>query len=169
MPAASGWMIARLRSSLWICRIISRCCLRFISCHRSRVARQFASLASWAPSHRLVFMLAFPTLNSTWLGPVGETFPVSPAGSGLSFFKECPPPSIQSPTPEPCLTSGRNAPKRMRLSLSSQVVPQILTAPAQPTGTIELSRKVSGSYNHASGLTGGPCLTRTGLLPHGRT
>jgi hypothetical protein len=33
-----------------------------------------------------------------------------------------------------------------------------------PIGTIELSKKVSGSYNHPSGLTGGRCLTRISLV-----
>src|SRR5712691_12774900 len=32
MPAASGCITSRLRSSLWIWRVISRRCLRFISC-----------------------------------------------------------------------------------------------------------------------------------------
>ena len=36
-----------------------------------------------------------------------------------------------------------------------------------PIGTIELSKKVSGSYNHPSGLTGGRCLTGIGLLMEG--
>src|SRR5215467_2876127 len=30
-----------------------------------------------------------------------------------------------------------------------------------------ISKKVSGSHNHPSGLTGGPCLTRIGLLMEG--
>src|SRR5437667_12647342 len=32
MPAASGWITSRLRSSLWIFRMVSRRYLRFISC-----------------------------------------------------------------------------------------------------------------------------------------
>jgi len=36
-----------------------------------------------------------------------------------------------------------------------------------PIGTIKLSKKVSGSYNHPSGLTGGRCLTGIGLLMEG--
>src|SRR5262252_182606 len=105
MPAASGWMTSRLRSSLWIFRIISRRCLRFISCHLSWVALGFAFLACWAPSCCLVFMLpSHVEFNLAWLGPVGENYSISPAGSGPSFFKECPPPSIQSPAPEPSLT-----------------------------------------------------------------
>ena len=27
-------------------------------------------------------------LNSTWLGPSGETYTISPSGSGISFFKD---------------------------------------------------------------------------------
>jgi hypothetical protein len=30
----------------------------------------------------------FSTLNSTWLGPVGDAYTISPAGSGLSLFKD---------------------------------------------------------------------------------
>jgi hypothetical protein len=33
-------------------------------------------------------MLAYSTLNSTWLGPVGETYSISPAGSGLYPFQD---------------------------------------------------------------------------------
>jgi len=54
-------------------------------------------------------------LNSTWLGPVGENYTISPAGSGLyPCSGQTPPPSIQSPTPEPCYLSGRNAPQKIR-------------------------------------------------------
>jgi hypothetical protein len=96
-------------------RIISRRCLRFMSCHLPWVAARACFLGFLGSFSSLGFHATFPALNSTWLGPLGETLSVSPAGSGLSFFKEWPPPSIQSPTPEPCLTSGRNAPKKMRL------------------------------------------------------
>jgi hypothetical protein len=36
----------------------------------------------------LGFHANLPTLNSTWLGPVGETYTISPAGSGLFPFQE---------------------------------------------------------------------------------
>jgi hypothetical protein len=36
----------------------------------------------------------FSTLNSTWLGPVCDTYTISPAGSGLCpFSRTTPPPS----------------------------------------------------------------------------
>jgi hypothetical protein len=37
-------------------------------------------------------------------------FELTPAG----MVKTIPPPSLQSPIPEPCLVSGRNAPKKLR-------------------------------------------------------
>ena len=36
----------------------------------------------------LDFMLTFSTLNSTWLGPVGENYTFSPAGSGPYPFQD---------------------------------------------------------------------------------
>src|SRR4030095_5027329 len=44
MPAASGCTTSKLRSSLWIFRVISRRCLRFIWCHLFCVGRQIAFL-----------------------------------------------------------------------------------------------------------------------------
>src|SRR2546429_178571 len=57
MPAAWGCTTAKLRSSLWIFRIISRRCLRFILYQLFGVGRQLA-LLSFSP--RLGFMLIFP-------------------------------------------------------------------------------------------------------------
>jgi len=34
------------------------------------------------------FHVGLPTLNSTWLGPVSETYTISPAGSGLYPFQD---------------------------------------------------------------------------------
>jgi hypothetical protein len=48
----------------------------------------------WAAGCFLGFLLwlrfhaSLPMLNSTWLGPVGETFTISPAASGLSPFQD---------------------------------------------------------------------------------
>ena len=44
MPAASGCTTSKLRSSLWIFRVISRRCLRFIWCQLFGVGRQIAFL-----------------------------------------------------------------------------------------------------------------------------
>jgi hypothetical protein len=49
----------------------------------------------------LAFHANLSMLNSTWLGPGGETYSISPAGSGHILFRT-PPPSTQSPIPEPC-------------------------------------------------------------------
>src|ERR1700745_2828654 len=56
MPAASGWMTSKLRSSLWIFRIVSRFCLRFISCQWHCVGWSVAFLFF---SCDLDFMLTF--------------------------------------------------------------------------------------------------------------
>src|SRR5208282_1269816 len=85
MPAALGCTTSKLSSSLWIFRVISRRCLRFICCQLPCVGRQVAFLgfsSGWG------FMLTYSTLNSTWLGPVGETYSISPAGSGLYPFQD---------------------------------------------------------------------------------
>src|SRR6516162_63307 len=60
MPAASRWTSSRLRSSLWIFRIVSRRCLRFIS-------RQWGCLGWLFFSFGLDSMLAF--LCQIQLGP----------------------------------------------------------------------------------------------------
>src|SRR5438034_7376108 len=57
MPAASGWITSRLRSPLCILRIISRRCLRFISCQWCCVGWLVALLFF---SCGLDFMLTFP-------------------------------------------------------------------------------------------------------------
>src|SRR5262249_42827038 len=80
MPAASGWTTSKRRSSLWIFRIISRRCLRFIS-FQWRCVEWLVDFLVF--SDGLGFMLASSMLNSTWLGPVGGTYTISPAGSGL--------------------------------------------------------------------------------------
>src|SRR5229473_3294269 len=56
MPAASGCITSRLRSSLWIWRVISRRCLRFISCQWCCVGWLVALLFC---SSGLDFMLTF--------------------------------------------------------------------------------------------------------------
>jgi len=79
MPAASGWITSKLMSSLWIFRVISRRCLRFICCQWPCVGPQVASLGFLL---LFVFHANRSTSNSTWLGPVSETYSISPAGSG---------------------------------------------------------------------------------------
>src|SRR5437879_13439862 len=64
MPAASGWITSRLRSSLCIFRIISRRCFRFISCQWRCVGWLVAFLFF---SCGLGFMLTF--LCQIQLGP----------------------------------------------------------------------------------------------------
>src|SRR5260370_40290927 len=84
MAAGSGCTTSKLISSLWIFRIISRRCLRFISFQWPRVE---GFVVFWIFSGGLAFILT-STLNSTWPGPVGETYSFSPAGSRRSPFQD---------------------------------------------------------------------------------
>src|ERR1700722_17976083 len=45
---------------------------------------------------------------------------ISPAGSGLVLFRTTPPPSIQSPMPEPCLDSGTNKRSMEQTALAAE-------------------------------------------------
>jgi hypothetical protein len=69
------------------------------------LARHLASLLAvhlvpmvlrWMVGGSFVFLLwlgfhaNLPVLNSTWLGPVGENYTISPAGSGRSPFQDKP-------------------------------------------------------------------------------
>src|SRR5262249_41294445 len=87
IPAASGCTTSKLRSSVCIFRIISRRCWRFISPHLLgfglTVAFCLLFLPFWDFCHGSLFTLLLLLLNSTWLGPGGETYTISPAGSGL--------------------------------------------------------------------------------------
>jgi hypothetical protein len=89
MPAASGWTTARLRSSLWILRIISPLLAVHVVPFALGRARDcflgFFGSFLWLGSHT-----PLPTLNSTWLGPVGENYSISPAGSGPFLFQGMP-------------------------------------------------------------------------------
>src|ERR1700730_17154877 len=104
MPAASGCTTSKLRSSLWIFRVISRRCLRFILCQLLGVGWQ---LAFWFFSTRLGFMLIFPQWIQ--LGSArSATFTQSlHRGRAVVLFRTTPPPSIQSPVPEPCSFIGQ--------------------------------------------------------------
>src|SRR6266481_5266496 len=84
MPPASGCTTSKLRSSLWIFRVISRRCLRFILCQLLGVGWP---LAFWFFSTRLGFHANLPTVDSTRLGPVGDPYTVSPSGSGRRSFQ----------------------------------------------------------------------------------
>ena len=92
--------------------------------------------ANWAAlDDRLLFCLVFllgphancSMLNSTWLGPIGETSQSLHRGRAILLFRTTPPPSTQSPIAEPYFYSGRNAPGKCGI-LPRPVVRQILTA-----------------------------------------
>jgi hypothetical protein len=69
----------------------------------------------WISSGGLAFMLT-STLNSTWPGPVGETYSFSPAGSGLSPFQDNAATIFTIAHTGAMLQfkSGKNAPKKLR-------------------------------------------------------
>src|SRR5215468_876473 len=86
IPAASGCTTSNVRSSLCILRIISRRCWRFISPHLLGLGLTIAFCLlfflfwDFCDGSLTLWLLL---LNSTWLGPGGETYTISPAGSGL--------------------------------------------------------------------------------------
>src|ERR1700758_4008063 len=124
MPAASGCTISKLRSSLWIFRVISRRCLRFIWCQLFGVGRQLAFLYF---STRLLFMLIFPQLIQLGSARSATLTQSLHRGRAVVLFRTTPPPSIQSPVPEPCSFIGqKSARDEMRPQLPSLVVRQIL-------------------------------------------
>jgi hypothetical protein len=62
----------------------------------------------------LGFHANLPTLNSTWPGPVGETYSVSPAGSGRSPFQDNAATIYTIANTGAMLSIGQNAPKKLR-------------------------------------------------------
>ena len=116
--AASGCTTSKVRSSLCIFRIISRRCLRFIWLHLPGVGGVGLSLVFlwvvllvWDFSDALLFILTLSLLNSTWLGPGGETYNLSSGVGPLSLFRTIPPPSLQSPITGAMLTCGQKCSK----------------------------------------------------------
>src|SRR6516162_2424933 len=161
MPAASEWMTSRLRSSLWIFRIISRRCLRFMSCHLSWFALGFAFLASWAPSCCLVFML--PSHVEFNLARPGRRKLLNlPSGVGPFLFQGMPATIYPIASTGAMLDIGQERSREIAaLAAEPRCVSDSNCIQARSTGTILLSERVSDSHNHPSGLTGGPRLTKT--------
>src|SRR5690242_21834490 len=87
MPAASGCTTSRLSSSLWIFRIVSRRCLRFISC-QWRCVGWFLPLLFF--SCGLGFMLTFPC--QIQLGPARSAKPTQSLqrGRAVLLFRTTP-------------------------------------------------------------------------------
>src|SRR5215471_13854233 len=146
MPAASGWMTSRLRSSLWIFRIISRRCLRFMSCHLSWVALGFAFLASWAPSCCLVFML--PSHVEFNLARPGRRKLLNlPSGVGPFLFQGMPATIYPIASTGAMLDIGQERSRENTALAAEPGCTADSNCASAPIGTIELSKKVSGSYN----------------------
>src|SRR4029077_16103968 len=87
MPPASGWITSRLRSSVCIFRIISRRCLRFISCQWCCVEWSVVFLFF---SCRLGFILTF--LCQIQLGParLAKTTQSPQRGRAVLLFRTTP-------------------------------------------------------------------------------
>src|SRR5258707_8932999 len=99
MPAASGCTSSNLRFFLWFFRFTSRRCLRFILCQLFGVGGQ---LAFWFFLLALGFMLIFPQwiqLGSARSATLTQSLHRARA---VVLFSTTPPPSIQSPVPDPC-------------------------------------------------------------------
>jgi hypothetical protein len=84
MPAACGCTTSKQRSSLWIFRVISRRCF---AVHLVPVIWCWAAACFVVFFHSLGSHANLSTLNSTWPGPVGDPFTVSPSGSGRCSFQ----------------------------------------------------------------------------------
>ena len=117
IPAASGCTTSRLISSAWIFRANSLRCFRFVGCG----ARLGLVTAGDLAGFRCFFfggpfMLSYPRcLGSTRLGPVGEKYTISPAGSSPGpFSRSRPPPYTQSPNTGATLTYGHKRAKEKR-------------------------------------------------------
>src|SRR5437879_10963477 len=87
MPAASGWTTSKLTSSLWIWRIISRRCLRFISCQWCCVGWLLAFLFF---SCGLDFMLTFPCRIQLGPARLAKTTQSPQRGRAVLLFRTTP-------------------------------------------------------------------------------
>src|SRR5215472_4689720 len=87
MPAASGWITSRLRSSLWIFRIVSRRCLRFISCQWCCVGWSVAFLLF---SFGVDFMLTFLCQIQLGSARLAKTTQSPQRGRAVLLFRATP-------------------------------------------------------------------------------
>ena len=113
-------------------------------------------VAGLAFSCGLDFMLVSPRCISTWLDPVGETYSISPAGSGLYPFQDNVATiytiaKYQSHSP----LSGRNAPENIN-GLSCRAMLCLEFYCAKRSTVTEYSETVSDSHNHPNGVAGAP-------------
>src|SRR5207249_10029113 len=102
----------------------------------------------------LGFHANLPVSNSTWLGPVGENYTISPAGSGRSPFQDNARRHLHNrqnrshaPRRAGTLQGKCGLSCRARLCLGFYLGHTI---------TGELSKRVSGSYNHRKAVAGAP-------------
>jgi hypothetical protein len=102
-----------------------------------------------------------PTLNSTWLGTVGETYTFSPAGSSLYPFQDNAATIYTIANTGAMLHCGQER-SRGICGLSCRVVHQILWA--KRLAVARFSEQVSESYNHPHGVAAAPLQLPTILV-----
>jgi hypothetical protein len=91
----------------------------------AKPSKKLRSKPSYIPKERFA-----AALTSIWVVP-------------FSFSGQTPPPSPQSPNPEPCLIAGRNAPTECGLKCRAMLCRSVVWTD---------SKEVSGSHNHPGGV-----------------
>src|SRR5205807_3432209 len=150
-PPASGCITSRLRSSFCIFRIISRRCLRFISCQWCCVGWLVALLFC---SSGLDFMLTFLYLIQLGSARLAETTQSRQRGRAVLLFQDNARRHLHNrqnrshaPRRAGTLQGKCGLSCRARLCLGFYLGHTI---------TGELSKRVSGSYNHRKAVAGAP-------------
>src|SRR6516162_4630268 len=153
MPAASRWTSSRLRSSLWIFRIVSRRCLRFISCQSRCVGWSVAFLLF---SFGLDFMLTF--LCQIQLGPARlvKTTQSPQRGRAALLFRTTPATIYIIANSGAMLDFGQKRTNGIAALVAEPGCDLILAVPVHPpysdrAPTFELLKRVSRSHNHPNG------------------
>jgi len=100
----------------------------------------------------LWFHANLPRLNSTWPGPVGETYTISPAGSGLLSFSGQGRHHLYNRQYRSHALHRAGTLERKCGLAASQVVPQILPAPSTPKTLKEFQ-------THTTPRRGGRCFS----------
>src|ERR1700751_261433 len=96
-------------------------------------------------------MLTSPRLHSTWPGPVGKTYSVSPSGSGRSPFQDTAATIYTIANTGAMLSVGQKRSKEIAAFAAGPVVTEILTSQRPRLYPPSNADRVSGSHNHPSG------------------
>ena len=111
MPAASGCTNCKVRSSLWIFRIVSRRCLRFIWCQLGWVDWP---VAFGAGSFGVAFMVTSRCSIQRGSARLTKTAQSLHRGRAILLLRTTPATIYTIVSTGAMLKSGRNAPKNMR-------------------------------------------------------